>query len=325
MPPAHERYEEAAQLRDAMRTVQILRDRQQKVATAQLGDRDVFGLKVGPSGGAIHVFAMRGGRVVERVELVTDPAPRTLDAARAAATPTCCRRRWRSSTSCACRRPRSTCRWTSRTARRWRSGCRRAPAAASGFSCRSAATSGRSWSWRRATLSSPYRTRFNETHRRPLRRPGDAAQRPRAAGDSAAHRVLRHLDDSGQRDRGVDGRVRRRADEEERVSEVPDRERRHSRTLRLRRSGIRNADDFAAMREVVQRRYRKVLEEGGPFPDLILIDGGTGQLSAAYEALEADRARATWWRSASPRKRKCCSPATGRSRSCCRRTIRRCC
>jgi excinuclease ABC subunit C len=47
------------------------------------------------------------------------------------------------------------------------------------------------------------------------------------------------------------------------------------------------ADDFAAMREVVHRRYRKVLEDGGPFPDLILIDGGRGQLSAAYEALEA--------------------------------------
>src|SRR5215216_2362187 len=68
----NERYEEAAQLRDAMRTVQILRDRQQKVATAQLGDRDVFGLKLGPSGGAIQVFAMRSGRVVERVELATE-------------------------------------------------------------------------------------------------------------------------------------------------------------------------------------------------------------------------------------------------------------
>ena len=51
-----ERFEEAAQLRDALRTVQTLRDRQQKVATAGLGDRDVFGLKVGPSGGAIQVF-----------------------------------------------------------------------------------------------------------------------------------------------------------------------------------------------------------------------------------------------------------------------------
>src|SRR5918999_4350934 len=68
-----ERFEEAAQLRDALRTVQVLRDRQQKVATPELGDRDVFGLKVGPSGSAIQVFAMRGGRVVERVELATDP------------------------------------------------------------------------------------------------------------------------------------------------------------------------------------------------------------------------------------------------------------
>ena len=40
------------------------------------------------------------------------------------------------------------------------------------------------------------------------------------------------------------------------------------------------------MHVVVLRRYRKVLENGGPFPDLILIDGGKGQLSAAYSALE---------------------------------------
>jgi excinuclease ABC subunit C len=51
-------------------------------------------------------------------------------------------------------------------------------------------------------------------------------------------------------------------------------------------NGVRLPDDFAAMREVVQRRYRTVLEDGGPFPDLILIDGGRGQLSAAYDALE---------------------------------------
>jgi excinuclease ABC subunit C len=47
------------------------------------------------------------------------------------------------------------------------------------------------------------------------------------------------------------------------------------------------SDDFAAMYEVVLRRYRKILEQGGPFPDLILIDGGKGQLSCAYQALEA--------------------------------------
>src|SRR5262245_9002761 len=68
-----ERFEQAAQLRDAMRTVETLRDRQQKVATAELGDRDVFGLKVGPSGAVIQVFTMRSGRVVERIELAMDP------------------------------------------------------------------------------------------------------------------------------------------------------------------------------------------------------------------------------------------------------------
>jgi excinuclease ABC subunit C len=40
------------------------------------------------------------------------------------------------------------------------------------------------------------------------------------------------------------------------------------------------------MNEVVRRRYRRVLEAGGPFPDLVVIDGGKGQLSAAYAALE---------------------------------------
>ena len=44
-------------------------------------------------------------------------------------------------------------------------------------------------------------------------------------------------------------------------------------------------DDFASMREVVRRRYARLLESGNPHPDLVLIDGGAGQLSAAYDAL----------------------------------------
>jgi len=44
-------------------------------------------------------------------------------------------------------------------------------------------------------------------------------------------------------------------------------------------------DDFASMREVVGRRYKRLLEEGKDLPDLVLIDGGKGQLSAATEAL----------------------------------------
>jgi excinuclease ABC subunit C len=44
-------------------------------------------------------------------------------------------------------------------------------------------------------------------------------------------------------------------------------------------------DDYAMMNEVVLRRYRGVLEEGGVIPDLIMVDGGKGQLSAALKAL----------------------------------------
>ncbi len=49
---------------------------------------------------------------------------------------------------------------------------------------------------------------------------------------------------------------------------------------------VDGVDDFAAMREVVGRRYARLLKEGRNLPDLILVDGGRGQLSAALEALQ---------------------------------------
>src|SRR5882762_6514097 len=69
-----ERFEDAAHLRDAMRTVQTLHDRHQKMATPELGHRDVFGVKVGPAGAVVQVFQVRSGRVVERLELGTADA-----------------------------------------------------------------------------------------------------------------------------------------------------------------------------------------------------------------------------------------------------------
>ncbi|MGI8836754.1 MAG: excinuclease ABC subunit UvrC [Pyrinomonadaceae bacterium] len=48
---------------------------------------------------------------------------------------------------------------------------------------------------------------------------------------------------------------------------------------------VEGANDFASMHEAVLRRYRRVLAEGKPLPDLIMIDGGKGQLAAAGEAM----------------------------------------
>lgn len=46
------------------------------------------------------------------------------------------------------------------------------------------------------------------------------------------------------------------------------------------------ANDFASMQEIVGRRYKRILEEAGPLPDLILVDGGKGQLASACDALK---------------------------------------
>ncbi|HEX3186178.1 MAG TPA: helix-hairpin-helix domain-containing protein, partial [Pyrinomonadaceae bacterium] len=55
------------------------------------------------------------------------------------------------------------------------------------------------------------------------------------------------------------------------------------RKFRIR--SVEGANDFASMHEVVTRRYRRLLEEGKPLPDLIVIDGGKAQLSAAGVAM----------------------------------------
>jgi excinuclease ABC subunit C len=283
-----QRFEEAAQLRDALRTVQILRDRQQKLATAQLGERDVFGLKVGPSGSAIQVFAMRGGRVVERLELAADPGGivgRDAEVLQAAL-----------QQFYAMRVPpmeinlpldiedcEAMEEWLStRAGRRVRIVV---PQRGDKKALVELAT-------RNAELS--YRTRFNENTAAHF----DALETLRAVlGLPAIPRRIECFDISTiQGSETVasmvvceDGRMKKSEYRKFRIrgagsstqsgSRIPDPGSRIPVPDRVQ-------DDFAAMREVVQRRYRKVLEEGGPFPDLVLIDGGKGQLTAAYEGLE---------------------------------------
>ena len=49
---------------------------------------------------------------------------------------------------------------------------------------------------------------------------------------------------------------------------------------------VEGADDYASMREIVYRRYRRLLDEGAELPDLIIADGGKGQMGAIHEVLE---------------------------------------
>jgi excinuclease ABC subunit C len=49
---------------------------------------------------------------------------------------------------------------------------------------------------------------------------------------------------------------------------------------------VEGSNDFASMKEIVSRRYTRLLEENKPLPNLIIVDGGKGQLSSACEALQ---------------------------------------
>jgi len=60
---------------------------------------------------------------------------------------------------------------------------------------------------------------------------------------------------------------------------------RRSEYRHFRIRGVSGPDDFASIREVVARRYRGLAERGDPLPDLLMIDGGKGQLSSAVAAL----------------------------------------
>lgn len=51
-------------------------------------------------------------------------------------------------------------------------------------------------------------------------------------------------------------------------------------------SGIEPGDDYAAMEQVLTRRYKRILENDGKFPDLVIIDGGKGQLGVAQKVFE---------------------------------------
>ena len=265
-----ERFEEAAQLRDALRTVQTLAERQQKLATPQTSDRDVFGLKLGPSGGVIQVFAMRGGRVVERVELTIEAGAVAGGDAEVmgAVLGQFYERRVpppEIDLPAGIEDDEAVGLWLSeRAGRRVRL---LVPQRGDRKALVELAT-------RNAELS--YRTRHNEI----IAAHFEALETLRAVlGLKALPRRIECFDISTiQGSETVASMV---------VCEDGRMKKSDYRKFRIRHLPEKGPDDFASMREVVQRRYKAVLEAGGPFPDLILIDGGVGQVSAAYEALES--------------------------------------
>jgi excinuclease ABC subunit C len=292
---AGERFEEAAQQRDAMRTVQTLHDRQQKMATAELGHRDVFGLKLGPAGVALQVFLVRSGRVVERVELGTEEAivGSSEGEVLAAAIQQFYELRGAPPEIHVPAEPNERDALESwlgeRAGRRVRilvpqRGEKRGFVDLAG---------------RNAALA--YQTRFNQARAAQY----DALETlQHVLGLPTLPRRIECFDISTiQGSETVasmvvceDGRMRRGEYRKYRIRWDSRFDARHARQRPLIDGGARalrapapdgqQSNDLAAMHEVVGRRYRKLLELGGPFPDLVLIDGGQGQLSAAYAALE---------------------------------------
>jgi excinuclease ABC subunit C len=291
-----ERYEQAGQLRDALRTVQTLEDRHQKMAAPDLSARDVFGLRLGPAGAVVQIFQVRGGRVVDRVELVTEAAegPLTSESDVIAA---------------------GLAQFYEDAVAPPEIHVSVAPDEAEALEALLSHRAGRririvvprrgekrgllDLASRNAALA--YDARFNaetlgnygalETLRAVLALPG----LPRRiecfdistiqGSETVASLVV-----------CADGRMKKSEYRKFRVAAdrgpgfhdpVSTRAADPTGALAPAGAAVRFLDDFAAMRQVVQRRYARVSEQGGPFPDLIVIDGGKGQLSAAYEALES--------------------------------------
>ena len=333
-----ERYEQAAQVRDAIRTIETLRTRQQKMASVGMGDRDAFGLKIGPAGAVVQVFQMRGGKVVERIELVTDaerPAGAAADLTECDVLQAALQQFYAERVAAPeVHIPVAFPEADAELLERWLSGeaGRRVRLV---VPIRGEKRGLLDLAARNAQVA--YQARFNEN----VAAHYDALETLRSVlALSAVPRRIECFDISTiQGSETVASMV---VCEDGRMKRAEYRKFRIRGALALSRSGLRGPgsglrgpgsglrgpgsglrgpgsevrdagfglrdlrlaptdpesripdpdpshavnNDFAAMHEVVLRRYRKLLDAGGPFPDLILIDGGKGQLTSAYAALQ---------------------------------------
>jgi excinuclease ABC subunit C len=342
-----EQFERAAQLRDALKTIQTLATREQKMSTVALGDRDAFGLKTGPAGAVVQIFQMRGGRVIERIELVTegfappglrgpglhvlgDPGPQEtggpgLSGPAEQAGPPVSGARGLSGPA----EPAEQEILEAAVQQFYES--REAPPEVHVSVPLPDAEALEAWltarAGRRVRLVVPrrgekrglldlasrnaavaYDARFNErvaanfdaleTLRTVLALPAlprriecfdiSTIQGSETVASMVACEEgrMKRAEYRKYRVRGLGQRLRpaRGAGGKPGEAGPPSASERGWGPASAEESRL-SPDDFAAMEEVVLRRYKRALEQGGPFPDLILVDGGKGQLTAAYAAL----------------------------------------
>ena len=261
---AEDRFEEAASLRDQVRALERL-EIPQKITTTDLEERDVFGTHVEGERAALQVFSVRDGRVVSRDGYLQDPVAEPERFLSAALQQFYAQGRYV---------PREVlvpeALPDQELLQSWLSGRRSGP----------------------VRIRVPRRgekVRLLELVVRNARLAYDLEWRHPRKQSQEILRALRDLLDLEVEPRRIEcfdisniqgsDIVASMVCFEEGLPRKPD-----YRTFRIR--GVAGApDDFASMREVVGRRYRRLLEEGKELPDLIVVDGGKGQLGAAMEAL----------------------------------------
>ena len=297
---AAERFEQAAQHRDAMRVVQALGARQQKMASPVLGDRDVFGVATAADGAVIQIFQVRRGRVVERITLQGSASAG--GEGEAALVSAAVQQFYESQDP-----PREI----------------DVPAALDDADVLELWLSSRAG--RRVTLTVPQRGDRRRLAELAQRNAELAVRSRMAPGDEMLHaleglRGALHLPGLPRRIECIDistlqgsetvaslvvcedGRMARGEYRKYRVSGPGARDSGKNKRgaaddtsesapseetePRAPSPASRFLNDFAAMAQVVHRRFSRAVEAGGPFPDLLVVDGGRGQLDAAYGALE---------------------------------------
>jgi excinuclease ABC subunit C len=273
-------YERAAHLRDAARTVETLGEWRNKMEAPSTGDRDAIGVKAGPAGAVVEIFQIRRGRIADRVELVTERDPQWLDVAG----------------------PNDAALVAMGVQQFY---AERLPPPEVHAPIELPADE-------REALESWLSSRADRRVRIVAPKRGDRRGLLDLAARNAAIAYQSHFADGApaydaletlrsllalpalpRRIECFDISTFQGAETVASMVVMVDGRLRKSdyRKYRIRPDTTANGptdrvlDDFRSMHQVVVRRYQRALEQGGPFPDLIVIDGGKGQLSAAYGAL----------------------------------------